>query len=356
MSKRWILGLALLGGAAFTQPAVAQEPVDVAIVINGQTLDKEQPPRMVDGRVLIPLRKVFNALGATVKYENKVIDAQRGSQSVSLSPGVKLAKINGQETTLDVPPILIDTVTYVPLRFVAQALGDSVNYDAAAKTITVTPAVAEGPTVPAERLVILKDSLKRLMVGNQGAILKVWNPEMKEVAYYRGIDDRAVAPYDDEDHQKIIDDLGYTSTLATTAEEMMNGFMKLPRREAVAFLGMIHSIPDASPLDPPDEVDKAIEEFLIKVLKEDKDVSVRRQACLALAVGDPLDENIVNAILDFYAGSENLWETFPVQQFFEFQAAKILALPNLAQIRERVAAVNSLYTPAALRYLDGQEN
>lgn len=359
MSKRWILGLALLGAAFLAQPASAQQPVDVAIVINGQTLDKEPPPRMVDGRVLIPLRKVFNALGATVKYENKVIDAQRGSQSVSLSPGVNVAKLNGQETPLDVPPILIDTVTYVPLRFVAQALGDSVNYDAAAKTITVTPSATAGPQVPPvppERLAILKDSLKRLVVGHQGAILKVWNPEMNEVAYYRGIDDRAVAPYKAEDQQKILDDLGYSSTLGGTAEEMMNGFLKLPRREAVAFLGMVHSIPDASPLDPPDEVDIAIKKFLIQALKEDKDVAVRRQACLALAVGDPLDDDIINAVLDFYAGSENLWETFPVQQFFEFQAAKIRLLPNLAQIRERVAAVNSLYTPAALRYLDGQEN
>ncbi len=357
MSKRWILGLALLGGAFLSQPASAQQPVDVAIVINGQALDKEPPPRMVDGRVLIPLRKVFNALGATVKYENKVIDAERGSQSVSLSPGSNVAKINGQETSLDVPPLLIDTVTYVPLRFVAQALGDSVNYDAAAKTITVTPSTAvAGPVVPPERLAVLKDSLKRLVVGHQGAILKIWNPEMSEVAYYRGIDDRAVAPYKDEDQQKIVGDLGYASTLGSTAEEIMSAFMKLPRREAVAFLGMVHSIPDNSPLDPPDEVDIAIKKFLIQALKEDKDVAVRRQACLSLAVGDPLDDDIINAVLDFYAGSENLWETFPVQQFFEFQAAKIRRLPNLAMIRERVAAVNSLYTPAALRYLDGQEN
>ena len=101
MSKRWILGFAVLG-AFLAQSATAQEPADVAIVIDGQTLDKEPPPRMVDGRVLIPLRKVFNALGATVKYENKIIDAQRGNQSISLSPGVNVAKINGQETNLAV--------------------------------------------------------------------------------------------------------------------------------------------------------------------------------------------------------------------------------------------------------------
>ena len=69
--------------------------------------------------------------------------------------------------------------------------------------------------------------------------------------------------------------------------------------------------------------------------------------------GDPLDGRITGAILDFYAGSENLWETFPVQQFFEFQAAKIRNLPNWDEICSRVESVNSLYTPNALRYLKG---
>jgi hypothetical protein len=375
MSKRWILGMMLVG-SILGQPAIAQETpsaapqaaapaatvqaVDLAIVVGGQTLDKEQPPIMVDGRVLIPLRKVFNALGATVKYENKIIDAQRGKQTVQLSPGSNAAKINGQDTLLDVPPMLVDTVTYVPLRFVATALGDSVVYDPAAKTITVAPAgpagMPAGAGLPPDRLEVLKGSLKRLAVGNQGAILKVWNQDSTDVAYYRGLDDRNTAPYDDEDQTSMLSTLGYTQSVADTAKEIMDGFMQLPRREAVAYLGLIHSIEDDSPLEPPDEVDVAIKQFLIQVMKSDKDVVVRRQACLALAVGDILDQEVLNAILDFYSGSENLWETFPVQQFFQFQAEKIREMPNLAETRQRVAAVNSLYTPAALRYLDGEED
>ena len=334
--------------------------MNVSIVVGGKALDTtDQPPIMVDGRVLIPLRKVFNALGATVKYENKIIDAARGKQTVQLSPGSNAAKINGQDTLLDVPPLLVGTVTYVPLRFVATALGDSVNYDAAAKTIAVGPAgpggMPAGAGIPPERVAIWKASLKRLAVGNQGAILKVWNPEVTEVAYYRGLDDRDTAAYDDEDQRSVLSVLGYDRSVGSSAQEIMDGFMQLPRREAVAYLGLIHSIPDESPLDPPDEVDLAIKQFLIQVLKNDKDVVVRRQACLALAVGDTLDQEILNAILDFYSGSENLWETFPVQQFFQLQARKIRVMPNLAETRQRVAAVNSLYTPAALRYLDGEE-
>lgn len=371
MSKRWILGFVMLG-AFLGQPAVAQtvetQTVDVAIVVGGQTLDNQDPPIMVDGRVLIPLRKVFNALGATVKYENKIIDAQRGKQTVQLSPGQNAAKINGQDTTLDVPPLLVGTVTYVPLRFVATALGDAVVYDPALKTITVGPATAganptaagpagmpAGPGLPADRLGVLKASLKRLVVGNQGAILKIWNEGATDVAYYRGLDDRDTAPYDDEDQEAMLGALGHLQSVAASAQEIMDGFMQLPRREAVAYLGLIHSIEDDSRLEPPDQVDIAIKQFLIQVMKSDKDVVVRRQACLSLALGEP-DQEVVIAILDFYAGSENLWETFPVQQFFEYQSEEIREMPIFTQVRERVAAVNSLYTPASLRYLDGEDN
>ena len=336
-------------------PVSAQEPVDVNIVINGQALDKDVPPMMVDGRVLIPLRKVFNALGAEVKYENKVISATRGTQSVVLSPGQKAAQIDGKDVELDVPPMLVETVTYVPLRFVAQALGDEVSYDAQAKSITVAKS-APAVDLPPDRITILKSSLKRLAVGNQGAILKLWNEDLSGVDYYRGIDDRATAPYSLEDQQAMLSALGYSSSVEEIALEVMEAYTLLPKREAVAFLGLVHSIPDSSPFNPTSATDAAIKTFLIEVLQQDRDVVVRRQACLSLAVGDLLDSEILTAILDFYAGSENLWETFPVQQFFEFQASKIRTLPNLSEIRNRVAAVNSLYTPTALRYLDGEQN
>src|SRR5690606_17301343 len=158
------------GFLLLTTPAVqAQDPVDVTIVINGTAIEKEPPARLVDGRVLIPLRKVFNALGADVLYENKIITATRGERVVILSTNVNKATIDGQEIELDVPPLLFDAATYVPLRLVAQALGDTVNYDAATKTISVQPPV-DPIEVPPDRLEIMEERLKRLIVGNQGAI------------------------------------------------------------------------------------------------------------------------------------------------------------------------------------------
>lgn len=201
---------------------------------------------------------------------------------------------------------------------------------------------------------ILKTKLKRLVVGNQGAILKVWKADgISEPAYYRGLDDRDTAPYSTEDQEALTASLELTKAeLEKAALETMDGYDKLPKKNAIAFLGMVYSISDESPLEPSDAIDSKVKNFLLTRLKEDKSVIMRRQACLALAVGDTADEEVIEAVLDFFSRSENLWETFPVQQFFEYHSNEIKAMTEFPQIRARAAAVNSLYTNNILGYLD----
>lgn len=344
------LGLALL---MTTGSALAQKPAEVSIVINGQTLDNDPPPLLMDGRVLIPLRKVFNALGADVVYENKIITAQRGSQIVVLSPNVTQAKINDEEVTFDVPPALVNGLTYVPLRFVAQALGDQVSYDPKNKTILVEPA-EEPIAVAPDRIEILSGRLKQLVVGNQGAILKVRNLAGDQEIYYRGLDDRATAPYKPEDQASILRAIELANDLSGWTKDTMEAYRVLPKREAIAFLGMVYSIPDDSPLDPGGEVDRMLESFLVDIVAQDPDVVLRRQAVLSMAVGDPVVPEVLESVLKIYETSENLWETFPVQQYFQYHAEKMRSMPVFPTVRARVAAVNSLYTPNILDYLDGK--
>ena len=59
LAQYLLITLVLLCGSA-----LAQEPMDVNIVINNQALSKEPPPLKVAGQVMLPLRSVFNALGA----------------------------------------------------------------------------------------------------------------------------------------------------------------------------------------------------------------------------------------------------------------------------------------------------
>lgn len=338
-------------------PGWAQDAIDVDIVINGENLGKEPPPRLVGDSIYIPMRKVFTALGVSVRSENKVIIAQRGRRMMSFRPNVAQANIDGKQVELDQPPLLLAGSVYVPLRFVAQALGDSVSYDGKTKTVTVTPgAAAEKPiTVSKERVALLKSALKQLVVGNQGAILKVRNKDGSKEVYYRGLDDRDTAPYDAEDHQGIADACGIPNDPSLWTKDTINAFKLLPKRQAVAFLGLVYSIPESSTRDPGPEVDDSIEELLIKVIKESKSVVLRRQAVLSLAVGDPEDPEVLETVLKLYETSENLWETFPVQQFFQYHADDLRKMPGFAGVRARVSKVNSLYTPNILLYLDGKQ-
>jgi hypothetical protein len=107
-------------------PASAQVTVDV----NGNALNFATAPIIQDGRVFVPLRGVFERLGASVDYSNGLITATGSDgRTISLNIGSTQATINGQPDTIDVAPFIVSSSTFVPLRFISQALGASVNWD-----------------------------------------------------------------------------------------------------------------------------------------------------------------------------------------------------------------------------------
>jgi hypothetical protein len=130
------LGATALLTSALALPAVAAGPVSVQL--NGNTLNLNPPPTERAGRVFVPLRGVFENLGASVVYANGVINATGRGHSVSLHIGSQTATVDGQQQNLDVAPFIIGASTYVPLRFVSQALGATVNYDGANRIVAIS--------------------------------------------------------------------------------------------------------------------------------------------------------------------------------------------------------------------------
>ncbi|WP_408893967.1 stalk domain-containing protein [Paenibacillus taichungensis] len=121
----------------------------ISIYINDAELSSAQAPVMKGGRVLVPLRSIFEGLDATVKYTNKTktITANRGDQEVSLTLGSKTAYINGEAVALDVPANTIKGNTMVPIRFVSEAFGEKVFWNSRNQRVdiktTSTPPVDE---------------------------------------------------------------------------------------------------------------------------------------------------------------------------------------------------------------------
>lgn len=133
--------------------AVTAAQTNISVTVNGQTATLNPAPVERAGRVLVPLRGVFERLGASVVYANGQINAQGNGRSVSLHIGSNQATVNGQQQNLDVAPFIIGASTYVPLRFVAQALGSQVNWDNANRVVAIvsTSGVANQTITPQPR-------------------------------------------------------------------------------------------------------------------------------------------------------------------------------------------------------------
>jgi hypothetical protein len=123
----------------------------VTVQVNGVPTNLNPAPTERAGRVFVPLRGVFEQLGATVVYENGTINASGRGHTVSLRVGSQQAVVDGQTQTLDVAPFIIGASTYVPLRFVSQALGASVNYDGANNIVAIDTKGAASPENAAPR-------------------------------------------------------------------------------------------------------------------------------------------------------------------------------------------------------------
>jgi uncharacterized lipoprotein YddW (UPF0748 family) len=114
-------------------PPVAETP-NIAVLVDGQPVAfAGTGPMMMNNRVLVPLRGVFERLGATVQWRDSdsSVTAKRGSTTVRLRIGSRSASVNGSTVRMDVPATVINGRTLVPIRFISEALGARVNWDAA---------------------------------------------------------------------------------------------------------------------------------------------------------------------------------------------------------------------------------
>lgn len=84
------------------------------------------------------MRAVFEALGAVVEYApaNKSIVARTPRKTISLRIGENFAYLP-KRTFLDYPPRVVDGKVYVPLRFVSEALGSLIRWEPANRTAYV---------------------------------------------------------------------------------------------------------------------------------------------------------------------------------------------------------------------------
>jgi len=143
-----VLVIAALIGAV-SPSGSAQGTVRVFVDSNRVAFD--QPPVVLDGRVLVPLRGIFEQMGATVEWENatRTVLAVRGSTVVELVIGRRSAQVNNRTVPMDVPAMIIGGRTLVPLRFISEAMGATVQWQEDTRTVLIFSSGAPAGQPPA---------------------------------------------------------------------------------------------------------------------------------------------------------------------------------------------------------------
>lgn len=128
---------------AMSTVALAEEPIKVSV--NGEIINFDNPPVIKDERTLVPVRKIFEALDATVRWDDttKTVFGYIENTMITLPLNSNTAKVRTDETSintinLDVPAQIIQSRTYVPVRFIGEAAGADVKWDGETKTVVIT--------------------------------------------------------------------------------------------------------------------------------------------------------------------------------------------------------------------------
>jgi len=112
---------------------------DTVITLDGRPLSFDVPPRFENGTALVPVRAIFEALGASVSWDEAAqkVTAVKGNTEVILTVGQNTAYRNGASINLGTPAQVVDDRTLVPLRFVSEAFGSEVSWNPELQEIAI---------------------------------------------------------------------------------------------------------------------------------------------------------------------------------------------------------------------------
>ena len=138
-NKSVALVAAALGVLALLPPQAHAQEISVRVNGNSVAFADTRPQRR-DGRVLVPLRGVLEEIGADISWNEatQTVKARMGERDIQLTLGSNNAMVNGQSVALRGPAMRIGGSTMVPLRFIGEALGASVDWDEPRRQVSIT--------------------------------------------------------------------------------------------------------------------------------------------------------------------------------------------------------------------------
>lgn len=116
---------------------------NITVLVNGTPVVSDTPAVNQSGTIMLPFRAIFNALGVeddSIKWNqsSQSLEVRSDGKYIFLVIGNTGALVNDTLITLNAAPYIENSRTLVPVRFVSEALGASVQWDKSTKTVTIT--------------------------------------------------------------------------------------------------------------------------------------------------------------------------------------------------------------------------
>lgn len=124
---------------------------EVKVYINGNLLESDVPPMIIDNYVYVPMRAIFEAHGAVVTWheEYRLVEAITRDHLISYSVDGDFIQVDMKRTPLEQKAVIVNNRTLVPIRVISEALGSDVQWDDGKSIVTITTVAPPKP--PAER-------------------------------------------------------------------------------------------------------------------------------------------------------------------------------------------------------------
>ncbi len=112
----------------------------ITVKLDNQTLSFDVQPKVINDRILVPLRTIFEALGAIVEWQDdtKSVKSKKNDKIITMQIDMPYIEINGVKTALDVSPQIIDDRVLVPIRALSESFGANVQWNENNKEVVIT--------------------------------------------------------------------------------------------------------------------------------------------------------------------------------------------------------------------------
>lgn len=129
------------GAGSETSSETGTTDQNIAVTLDGQAISfPDQDPLEQSGRVMVPVNAILEALGAEVTWDKtaKTVTAVLNDQTLVLQIGSSTATVNGETLDIDAPAIILNSRTLVPVRFISEGLGLTVDWDQTAAQVSLS--------------------------------------------------------------------------------------------------------------------------------------------------------------------------------------------------------------------------